>query len=189
MQARGRFHGGKSTLGPFEYASYGAALLEVELDVLSGTARPLRAECVIDVGMALNPKLVSGQVQGGFMMGLGYVMGSESIDYAASGENLTAGTWEYKPPLAIDAPEVMNVTLLPDAPCATGFLRSKAVGEPPVLFGGAAMLALRDAVAAARHEVGADARNFTFASPAPPEALQAACGTTAGDYTLAGQTN
>ena len=189
MQARGRFHGGKSTLGPFEYASYGAALLEVELDVLSGTARPLRAECVIDVGMALNPKLVSGQVQGGFMMGLGYVMGSESIDYAASGENLTAGTWEYKPPLAIDAPEVMNVTLLPDAPCATGFLRSKAVGEPPVLFGGAAMLALRDAVAAARHEVGADASNFTFASPAPPEALQAACGATAGDYTLAGQTN
>ena len=185
MQARARFRPGKSALGPNQYASYGAAYLEVELDVLSGVARPLDAECVIDCGNALNPDIAGGQVQGGFVMALGYIFGGEDISFdAASGANASAGTWEYKPPLALDTPERFNVTLLPHAPCATGFLRSKAVGEPPLLLGGCAMLALKDAVAAARAEVGADTKGFALRAPAPPEALQAACAADYGDYTL-----
>ena len=185
MQARARFRPGKSALGPNQYASYGAAYLEVELDVLSGVARPLDAECVIDCGNALNPDIAGGQVQGGFVMALGYIFGGEDISFdAASGANASAGTWEYKPPLALDMPERFNVTFLPHAPCATGFLRSKAVGEPPLLLGGCAMLALKDAVAAARAEVGADTKGFALRAPAPPEVLQAACAADYGDYML-----
>lgn len=139
---------------PFAYNSYGMVATEVEVDILTGEVQILRVDILFDCGQSLNPGIDIGQVEGGFVMGLGYML-TELVKYdPKSGALLTDGTWEYKPPSALDIPIDFRISLLKNAPNPQGFLRSKASGEPPVCMSANAFIAVKAAVQAALEEIG-----------------------------------
>lgn len=166
LQARGRVY--PSTPDTFKYMSYGAAVTEAEVDVLTGDSRLLRCDLLLDCGKSLNPAVDIGQVQGAYVMGLGYHLTEEFIYDEETGKLLSDGTWEYKPPSHKDIPHVFNAALLQNSGNPSGFLRSKASGEPPYAMAASALLAVRAAVAAGRAQFG-DAAWVPLSSPATVE--------------------
>ena len=151
---------------PFFYFAYGAAVAEVIVDRLTGEHRMLRADLLHDVGRSLNPAIDIGQIEGGFVQGVGWLT-SEQLVWNDDGLLATHAPSTYKIPTANDCPDVFNVDLY-DAPnIADSIHRSKAVGEPPLLLAFSVFLAIRDAVAAC-----ADGRNDPpLRAPATPEAV------------------
>jgi xanthine dehydrogenase large subunit len=137
-QARGR---------PFYYYAFGAACSEVLIDTLTGEYRLLRTDILHDVGASLNPAIDIGQVEGGFVQGLGWLT-MEELVWNDSGKLLTAGPSTYKIPAVSDVPPDLRVRLVENRknPEATVF-HSKAVGEPPFMLGISVWCALQDAVA------------------------------------------
>tara|TARA_R110002020_G_scaffold2447_1_gene11391 strand:- start:4556 stop:6925 length:2370 start_codon:yes stop_codon:yes gene_type:complete len=132
---------------PFLYYANGAACSEVVVDTLTGEYRVLRTDILHDAGQSLNPEIDIGQIEGGFIQGMGWLT-TEELVYSDTGQLLTIGPATYKIPAVSDTPSDMRVTLLASSPNpeATVF-RSKAVGEPPLMLGIAVWSALRDAVA------------------------------------------
>ena len=167
---------------PFNYLTYGAAVAEVELDTLTGDWQVLRADVVMDVGQSLNPSIDIGQVEGGFVQGMGWVAieelawGDPAHGWVRPGTLFTRGPGTYKIPTANDIPVDFRVTLLADAPCAEtpAVHSSKAVGEPPFFLGTSVFWALKDAVYAAREGAGHPGW-FQLDSPCTPERLRMAC--------------
>ena len=107
------------------YNIWGLALTEVEVDILTGEMRVVRADLVEDAGLSTSPVIDIGQVEGAFIMGLG-LWTSEQVKYETNtGELLTHNSWEYKPPAAKDIPEDFRVTLLRNARNPVGALSSK----------------------------------------------------------------
>jgi len=167
---------------PFNYLTYGAAVTEVELDTLTGDWHVLRSDVVMDVGKSLNPAIDIGQVEGGFVQGMGWscieelVWGDAKHKWVRPGNLFTRGPGTYKIPTANDIPVDFRVTLLRDAPCKqTPMVKSsKAVGEPPFFLGTSVFWALKDAVYAAREEVGIKGF-FQLDAPCTPERLRMAC--------------
>ncbi|TBW48995.1 xanthine dehydrogenase molybdopterin binding subunit [Marinobacter halodurans] len=150
---------------PFLYYANGAACSEVVVDTLTGEYRVIRTDILHDVGQSLNPEIDIGQIEGGFIQGMGWLT-TEELMYSDKGQLMTTGPATYKIPAASDAPEDFRVALLAHSPNreATVF-RSKAVGEPPLMLGISVWCALRDAVASL-----ADYRySPPFDSPATPE--------------------
>eukprot|EP00603_Paraphysomonas_imperforata_P007910 CAMPEP_0114426424 /NCGR_PEP_ID=MMETSP0103-20121206/7793_1 /TAXON_ID=37642 ORGANISM="Paraphysomonas imperforata, Strain PA2" /NCGR_SAMPLE_ID=MMETSP0103 /ASSEMBLY_ACC=CAM_ASM_000201 /LENGTH=1459 /DNA_ID=CAMNT_0001595389 /DNA_START=56 /DNA_END=4435 /DNA_ORIENTATION=- len=137
----------------FQYFVWGACVSEVELDVLSGQVHTLSSEILYDCGQSLNPDVDIGQIEGGFVMGLGYIC-QERVQYDEKGLLDSVGTWEYKPPLAQDIPSVLNVTLLANAPNRQGILRSKAVGEPSFVLSNSIYFGIKTAIMSARRDQG-----------------------------------
>ncbi|WP_288473536.1 molybdopterin cofactor-binding domain-containing protein, partial [uncultured Pseudomonas sp.] len=137
-QARGR---------PFYYYAFGAACSEVLIDTLTGEYRLLRTDILHDVGASLNPAIDIGQVEGGFVQGLGWLT-MEELVWNDAGKLLTAGPSTYKIPAVSDVPPDLRVRLVENRqnPEATVF-HSKAVGEPPFMLGISVWCALQDAVA------------------------------------------
>ncbi len=137
-QARGR---------PFYYFAYGAACVEVIVDTLTGEYKTLRADILHDVGASLNPAIDIGQVEGGFIQGLGWLT-TEELVWDSKGKLLTNGPASYKIPAVADMPLDLRIKLVENRknPEDTVF-HSKAVGEPPFMLGIAAWCALKDAVA------------------------------------------
>ncbi|KAK3581541.1 hypothetical protein CHS0354_031882 [Potamilus streckersoni] len=158
----------------FQYNSYGTVCAEVEFDVLTGDHQITRVDLLYDCGESINPGLDIGQVEGAFVMGLGYWLTEECKYDPQSGQLLTNDTWEYKPPLHKDIPIDFRVHLLPNAPNPLGVLRAKACGEPPLCMSCSSVLALKHAIEAARKEIGQD-KYFELNGPATVEALQMAC--------------
>lgn len=138
---------------PFQYFVYAACVTEVALDVLSGRVHVLASEIVYDCGQSLNPAIDIGQIEGGFVSGLGYFL-SEKVSFSTDGTLETIGSWEYKPPLGADIPSVFNVTFLRDVYNTDGILGSKAVGEPPNIIANSIFFAVKSAVASARKDAG-----------------------------------
>ena len=132
---------------PFLYYANGAACSEVVLDTLTGEYRVLRTDILHDAGQSLNPEIDIGQIEGGFVQGMGWLT-TEELVYSDNGRLLTTGPATYKIPAVSDTPPDLRVNLLANSPNkeATVF-RSKAVGEPPLMLGIAVWSALRDAVA------------------------------------------
>ncbi len=132
---------------PFLYYANGAACSEVVLDTLTGEYRVLRTDILHDAGQSLNPDIDIGQIEGGFVQGMGWLT-TEELVYSDNGRLLTTGPATYKIPAISDTPPDLRVNLLANSPNkeATVF-RSKAVGEPPLMLGIAVWSALRDAVA------------------------------------------
>jgi xanthine dehydrogenase large subunit len=130
---------------PFFYFSYGAAVAEVVVDTLTGEHRCLRADLVQDCGRSLNPAVDRGQIEGGFVQGLGWLT-CEELWWDAQGRLRTVGPSTYKIPGSRDVP-VMNLRLLEGAPARVDTIfRSKAVGEPPLLLAISVWNALKDAI-------------------------------------------
>ena len=131
---------------PFLYYTNSAACSEVVVDTLTGEYRVLRTDILHDAGRSLNPAIDMGQIEGGFIQGMGWLT-TEELVYSAEGRLLTTGPATYKIPAVSDCPPDLRVALMKDSPNheATVF-HSKAVGEPPFMLGISVWSALRDAV-------------------------------------------
>jgi len=131
---------------PFYYYAFGAAVSEVSVDTLSGEYQVDRVDILHDVGDSLNPAIDMGQVEGGFIQGMGWLT-SEELKWNDKGMLISDGPATYKIPTFGDLPPVFNVSLLEGHPNSMASLyRSKAVGEPPFMLGISVWSALRDAL-------------------------------------------
>ncbi|WP_137701337.1 xanthine dehydrogenase molybdopterin binding subunit [Marimonas lutisalis] len=132
---------------PFYYFAYGAACAEVAVDTLTGEYRVERVDILHDVGKSLNPVIDRGQVEGGFIQGMGWLT-TEELWWDEAGRLRTHAPSTYKIPLASDRPRVFNVALADWSQNAERTIkRSKAVGEPPFMLGISVFEALSMAVA------------------------------------------
>ena len=133
---------------PFYYFAYGAALSEVEVDTLTGEYRLRRVDILHDAGQSLNPAIDLGQVEGGFVQGMGWLT-TEELWWDDKGHLRTHAPSTYKIPACGDIPAAFNVSLFQAGRNKEDVVyRSKAVGEPPLMLGIAVFQALRDAIAA-----------------------------------------
>jgi xanthine dehydrogenase large subunit len=133
---------------PFYYFAYGAALSEVEVDTLTGEYRLRRVDILHDAGQSLNPAIDLGQVEGGFVQGMGWLT-TEELWWDDKGHLRTHAPSTYKIPACGDIPAAFNVSLFKAGRNKEDVVyRSKAVGEPPLMLGIAVFQALRDAIAA-----------------------------------------
>jgi xanthine dehydrogenase large subunit len=148
---------------PFHYYAYGAAVTEVEVDGFTGAHRVLRVDILQDVGDSVAPLIDRGQVEGGYIQGLGWLT-LEELLWDDKGRVATAGASTYKLPSWSELPETFNVAFLERATEPGVILGSKAVGEPPLMLAISAREALRDAISAF-----APGSLVTLDSPATPE--------------------
>jgi xanthine dehydrogenase large subunit len=151
---------------PFHYFAYGAAVTEVEVDRLTGMTQIRRVDILHDVGDSLSPLVDLGQVEGGYMQGLGW-MTQEELVWAPDGRLATANASTYKLPCLGELPDVFRARLLPQATEPGVVYGSKAVGEPPLMLAISAREAIRDAVSA----FAAPGRPVELASPATAEQI------------------
>ncbi|WP_414471669.1 xanthine dehydrogenase molybdopterin binding subunit [Microvirga sp. M2] len=154
---------------PFFYFAYGAACSEVVVDTLTGENRLLRADILHDVGRSLNPAIDIGQIEGGFVQGMGWLT-TEELVFGKDGHLLTHAPSTYKIPVASDVPEDFRVALYPNANREETIYRSKAVGEPPIMLANSVFCALADAV----HALD-PSKPVPLNAPATPEAILRAC--------------
>ncbi|EEB85469.1 xanthine dehydrogenase molybdopterin binding subunit [Roseobacter sp. GAI101] len=152
---------------PFFYFAYGAAVTEVVIDTLTGENRILRADILHDAGASLNPALDIGQIEGGYVQGAGWLT-TEELVWDDHGTLKTHAPSTYKIPACSDRPDVFNVALWDHSNPAQTVYRSKAVGEPPLMLGISAAMALSDAVSACGPGYG------DLQTPATAEAVLAA---------------
>ncbi|HET9645306.1 MAG TPA: xanthine dehydrogenase molybdopterin binding subunit, partial [Burkholderiaceae bacterium] len=157
---------------PFFYFAYGAAVSEVLVDTLTGEWRLLRADVLHDVGQSLNPAIDIGQIEGGFVQGMGWLTTEELVWHPKTGALLTHAPSTYKIPTANDVPAEFNVRLYANRNGVDCIHRSKAVGEPPLLLAFSVWLAIRDAIASA----GGPEADPPLPAPATPEAIVRALG-------------
>jgi xanthine dehydrogenase large subunit len=157
---RGSFSG-----EPFYYFAYGAAVSEVVIDTLTGESRLLRADLLHDAGRSLNPAIDRGQVEGGFIQGMGWLT-MEELVWDAKGALATHAPSTYKIPVASDCPPKFNVWLWERGENRRDVAyRSKAVGEPPLMLALSVFHAIYDAVGST-----SDSREpVALEAPATPE--------------------
>ena len=135
---------------PFFYFAYGAACSEVTIDTLTGEMKVDRVDILHDVGRSLNPGLDIGQVEGGFVQGMGWLT-TEELVFDAEGRLRTHAPSTYKIPCASDVPADFRVRLFESRGNKEDTIyRSKAVGEPPLMLGISVWTAIFDAVASCR---------------------------------------
>lgn len=146
---------------PFAYHVYGTAIVESEIDVLRGTYDIRSVKIVHDLGRPINEIVDIGQVEGGLAQGTGW-MTLEELAYGDDGRLLSGALSTYKAPDVYCTPEVELEFLTDESP--TGPYGSKAVGEPPLMYGIGAYFSLRDALRAARPD-----GVFSFDAPMTPE--------------------
>ncbi|QRM46067.1 xanthine dehydrogenase molybdopterin binding subunit [Rhizobium sp. BG4] len=139
-RAKGRGHA-------FYYYAYGAACSEVSIDTLTGEYVVERTDILHDTGRSLNPIIDIGQIEGGFVQGMGWLT-TEELWWDGKGRLRTHAPSTYKIPLASDRPKIFNVALTDWSQAYEPTVhRSKAVGEPPLPLGLSVLHALSDAVA------------------------------------------
>jgi len=148
---------------PFYYFAYGAALSEVEVDGFTGTFRLRRVDIVHDVGSSLNPLIDVGQIEGGFVQGMGWLT-MEELVWDTEGRLQTFSPSTYKIPTISEVPERFNIQLLDRAAQDGVIYGSKAVGEPPLMLA----ISVREAIRAAIAAFG-DPDFVSLAVPATPE--------------------
>jgi xanthine dehydrogenase large subunit len=156
---------------PFFYFAYGAACSEVMIDTLTGEYDVLRTDILHDVGKSLNPAIDLGQVEGGFIQGMGWLT-SEELWWDKEGRLRTHAPSTYKIPLASDVPREFNVQLAQwSVNKERTIRRSKAVGEPPFMLAVSVFEAISMAVASV-----ADYQQCPkLDAPATPERVLMAC--------------
>ena len=156
---------------PFKYFAYGVAAAEVEVDGFTGAYRTRRVDIVHDVGDSLSPLVDVGQVEGGFVQGVGWLtledLRWDESDGPGRGRLTTQAASTYKLPSFSELPPVLNVAMLERAHEDGVVYGSKAVGEPPLMLAFSVREALRQAAAA----FGPTGTSVDLASPATPEAV------------------
>lgn len=162
---------GKNYKGqPFYYYAMGVSCSEVCIDTLSGEFKLQRVDILHDVGNSLNPAIDIGQIEGGFIQGVGYLT-SEELVWNSRGKLTTHAPSTYKIPTASDIPETFNVTLFGRPNAEPTIHRSKAVGEPPLMLAFSTWFAIADAISSLSQYKYPALLN----APATPEAILMAC--------------
>jgi xanthine dehydrogenase/oxidase len=184
---------GTAEIGATQFTGYtfSAACSEVEIDVLTGETTVLRSDLLYDVGDSFNPALDIGQLEGGFVQGIGNMLTEEIViepDGRSAGRLNSSNTWDYKVPAAASIPLELNVAFFPRA--AVGLppkhdivLGSKEVGEPPLVLATSVYFAVKNAVASARRDRG-HTDWFEIAAPATVQRVREACRVEAADLTI-----
>lgn len=131
---------------PFYYYSTGASVTEVLVDTLTGEYNVCRVDITHDVGQSLNEAVDIGQIEGGFIQGMGWLT-TEELVWGSDGRLLSNSPATYKIPAISDTPDIFNVEILPDSSNEKATIyHSKAVGEPPFMLSISVWSALRDAI-------------------------------------------
>ena len=143
---------------PFAYHVYGTALTMVTVDCLRGTYEIDAVKVVHDFGSSMNRSVDLGQCEGGIVQGIGW-MTMEEIIYNAEGKLLSNALSTYKIPDIYAVPKILDVKFLNTDGNNMAIFKSKAVGEPPLMYGIGAYFAIRNAVLAfnAAADIGYDA--------------------------------
>ena len=149
----------------FAYHVYGAAIIEVTLDCLRGIYKIDSVKAVHDFGKSINQQIDIGQAEGGIVQGLGW-MTIEDVVFNSDGKLLTNSLSNYKIPEIHFAPEEMSIMPLENSTNSSGVFNSKAVGEPPLMYGIGAYFALANAIKAFRPE-----KEIPFSAPLTPEKI------------------
>ena len=136
----------------FNYFTNGAAVSEVEVDEYTGELKVLRTDILMDLGRPINPGIDMGQVSGAFIQGMGWVT-TENLFYHTSGKLLSHSPTTYKIPNIEDIPRIFNIELLENHTNTRNVMRSKAVGEPPLLLGSSVWTAVKNALSYRSKEV------------------------------------
>jgi xanthine dehydrogenase large subunit len=148
---------------PFAYHVYGTAITEVTLDCLRGIYEIDAVKMVHDFGVSMNPDIDRGQIEGGLVQGIGW-MTMEEVIYDADGRLRSNALSTYKVPDIYAVPKEIAVAALPGSQDNLALFRSKAVGEPPLMYGIGTYFALRQAILAFN-----PATAMPFAAPMTPE--------------------
>ncbi|XP_037946118.1 indole-3-acetaldehyde oxidase-like [Teleopsis dalmanni] len=159
------------------YTVCALCLTEVEVDILTGNYLINRVDILEDAGESLNPSVDIGQIEGAFMMGLGYWTTEKIVVDKVTGELKTNRTWNYKPPGAKDIPIDFRVEMLPQSSNPAGFMRSKATGEPAICLAIAVAFALQEALQSARNDAGLKKIWIPLCAPMTPEHIVLNAGT------------
>jgi xanthine dehydrogenase/oxidase len=171
----------------FAYFAYGFSVSEVEIDVLTGEHTVLRADLLYDAGRSPNPAIDVGQVEGGYVQGLGFVT-TEEVVYDEGGRLVTDNIWSYKPPCSKSIPLDLRVALAehdPDSRAAqekAGLLAvaaSKSAAEPTLSLAVSAYFAIKQAIRAARAEQTGANEWVRLDVPATCQRIQTACAVSA----------
>jgi xanthine dehydrogenase large subunit len=151
---------------PFYYYAYGAAVSEVIVDTLTGEWKLLRTDILHDAGNSINPAIDIGQVEGAYIQGMGWLT-SEELIWDDNGRLTTHAPSTYKIPTITDCPAEFHTELFDNHNVKDTILRSKAVGEPPLLLPFSVFFAIRDAISS----VDDHKQNPPLRAPATPEAI------------------
>ncbi|XP_064981285.1 indole-3-acetaldehyde oxidase-like isoform X2 [Musa acuminata AAA Group] len=162
------------------YLNFGAAISEVEVDVLTGATIILRTDIIYDCGQSLNPAVDLGQIEGAFVQGIGFFMCEEYLENS-DGLVISDGTWTYKIPTVDTIPRQFNVKLLNSGHHEKRVLSSKASGEPPLVLASSIHSAAREAIIAARMEFSSatssdSSSSFRLEVPATMPVVKELCG-------------
>jgi xanthine dehydrogenase large subunit len=150
---------------PFYYFAYGAACSEVMIDTLTGELRVQRVDILQDVGQSLNPAIDIGQIEGGFVQGMGWLT-TEELVFDAQGRLATHAPSTYKIPVASDVPSAFHVGFTNRPNNTPTIYRSKGVGEPPLMLAISVFSAILDAL----HSLAPGAQ-VPLDAPATPERI------------------
>ncbi|RSK40859.1 xanthine dehydrogenase molybdopterin binding subunit [Hymenobacter perfusus] len=148
---------------PFAYHVYGTALTTVRVDCRRGTYEVEAVQIAHDFGQSMSPAIDRGQIEGGLVQGIGW-MTLEELVFNDEGRLLSNSLNSYKIPDLYSAPKVLDVHFLDTPGHPRAVFRSKAVGEPPLMYGIGAYFALRDAVRAFNPQAA-----ISFSAPMTPE--------------------
>ena len=160
---------------PFYFFAYGAACTEVTIDTMTGELRVERVDIRHDVGRSLNPAIDIGQIEGGFVQGMGWLT-SEELVWDSAGRLMTHAPSTYKIPTASDVPADFRIALHESGGNREDAIyRSKAVGEPPLMLAISVFCAITDAIASLKPAVMP-----RLDAPATPEAIMRAIRATTG---------
>lgn len=162
---------------PYQYYEYGAGVALVEIDTLTGEIKILESQIKFDAGQFLNPGIDIGQIEGGFMQGIGWMV-SEETNYAKNksqqlltpGKPLNDTMYKYKLPMMSFLPLKFSAHLLPDSHNKIGVMSSKGIGEPPNMLANCVDFALIDAIEAGRKEKGKENLNH-YEFPLTPDKI------------------
>ncbi len=165
-----KIHYDKTTLTgrPFYYFTYGAACTEVALDTLTGESRVIAVDILQDVGRSINPAIDLGQIEGGFIQGMGWLTNEELV-WNAQGALTTHAPSTYKIPTTGDTPEHFIVQLWQEPNLEDNVFASKAVGEPPFMLSISVFEALKEAVSAGLEDRVMPCKRIELVAPATPE--------------------
>ncbi len=148
---------------PFRYHAYGIAITQVTLDCIRGTYDIDFVKIFHDVGKSINPLIDQGQIEGGLLQGIGW-MTIEELLYHDDGQLITNNSSTYKIPDIKFTPQEVEVHLLTQAENPYAVLNSKAIGEPPFMYGIGCYFAIINAMQAFRPDMA-----FRISSPLTPE--------------------
>lgn len=177
----------------FAYFTYSFSVSEVEIDVLTGEFSVIRTDLLYDAGRSPNPAIDIGQIEGGFMQGLGFVTTEEPI-FDHEGKLVTDNIWSYKPPCTKTIPLDLRVSLVQrdTASCfkqeQAGLLAvkgSKSTSEPTLSLGNSVYFAIKHAIMAAREEQTGSDEWIELPVPLSCQRIQQACGVTTSNLSLA----